>query len=83
MVTFIPPVLTFKISGFWIHTIFVFLFFSEKKNYFLKDHLFVTNPKPYVFCEEGFEYGRTYLIRISWDCEPSGYAESPDKWIFV
>jgi len=27
-------------------------------------------------------YGRTPLIRINWDGEPSGYAENPDNWIF-
>jgi hypothetical protein len=26
---------------------------------------------------------RTPLIRVNWDGEPSGYAESPDNWIFI
>ena len=81
MVTYVPPVLTLKISGFWIHTIYVFLFFSEKKNCFYKYHFFFAIPKPYVVCEVGFEYSRTLLIQINWDGEPSGYAENPDKWI--
>ena len=29
-----------------------------------------------------FSYSRTPLIRISWDDEPSGYAENLDNWIF-
>ena len=28
-------------------------------------------------------YGRTPIIRINWDGEPSGYAENPDNWIFL
>ena len=28
-------------------------------------------------------WSRTPLIRINWDCEPSGYAENPDNWIFL
>ena len=28
-------------------------------------------------------YSRTPLIRINWDGELSGYAENPDKWIFL
>jgi hypothetical protein len=27
--------------------------------------------------------GKTPIIRINWDSEPSGYAENPDNWIFV
>jgi hypothetical protein len=67
-----------------MHTTFVFLLFSEKKNYFFKGHFFFfAIPKPYVFCEIGFEYSRTSLILINWDGEPSGYAENPDKWILL
>jgi hypothetical protein len=29
------------------------------------------------------EYGRTPLILVNWDGEPSGYAENPDNWIFL
>ena len=28
-------------------------------------------------------YCTTPLIRINWDCKPSGYAENPDHWIFL
>jgi len=30
-----------------------------------------------------YVYSRTPLIRINWDDEQSGYAENPDKWIFL
>jgi hypothetical protein len=28
-------------------------------------------------------YNRTPLIRINWNCEPSGYEENQDNWIFL
>jgi hypothetical protein len=37
---------------------------------------------PAGLCKTSSSYSRTALIRINWDDEPFGCAESPDNWIF-
>ena len=32
---------------------------------------------------KGNTYGRSKLIGINWDGEPSGYSENSDNWIFL
>ena len=32
---------------------------------------------------ETYQYGRTPIVRVNWNGQPSGYTANPDNWIFL
>jgi hypothetical protein len=40
-------------------------------------------PFSWKYTNIDYKYGKTPLIRINWEGEPSGYAEHSDNWIFL